>query len=452
MQNQFRQSPASTRSSKALSLKACAAFALAFLASGPSLAQQGDDGSAAAYWTRERERMRAQAAPPRVVQRPTHLIRRAAPRRGFVREEGALVPPQNDPASEIEAADGTRPTPFVEAAAAPTPAPGPGFTIAVLGDNVGMMLAQGLQETFAGQPNVTILRKARENTGLVRDDYFDWTKAARELIAGPERIDAIVLMLGSNDRQALRDGANSVDLRLPRWREIYAARAHTLAQILREKNIPLIWVGMPVMKSERLSSGLLELNEVFRETANKNGATYIDVWEAFVDDRQQFAVYGPDLNGATTRLRTGDGVHFTRAGARKLAYFTEGDLKRLIDRKRLEQSPPVEVAAPQGAADGSQTQVRVILPGDSTIENSPQLSIPLPPTAPMIVIPVRPDKGPVLPLTSVAMSPGGELAGAPSRDDRRDRDSRAIVEQVLTEGLPAEAAPGRADDFRWPRK
>ena len=416
---------------------ASAACAFFLLASGPAFAQQGDDGSAASYWTRERERVRSQARPGRVVQRPTHLIRRAAPRRGYVREDAAEGAARSNPASEIEAADGARPAPVVEAPTNPAPVVGPAFTIAVLGDNIGTMLAQGLQETFANQPNVTILRKARENTGLVRDDYFDWTKAARDLVASPERIDAIVLMLGSNDRQALRDGAASVDPRLPRWRELYAERAQNLVKILREKNVPLLWVGMPVMKNERLSNGLLELNEIYRETASQNGATYIDVWEAFVDDRQQFALYGPDLNGAITKLRAGDGVHFTRAGARKLAYFVEGDVRRLIEK----QTPVVDPAI----ADGAPLE-RAPEPD----QKSQQLAIPAPPA---IVLPLRPDKGPVVPLTGLALSPGGELAGSARKTDQRDQQSRAIVEQVLIEGRPMEQAPtGRADDFRWPRR
>jgi hypothetical protein len=423
------------RQSLTRSLTAGATFALALLASAPAPAQQSDDGSAASYWARERERMQSQARPSRVVQRPTHLIRRAAPRRGYVREDSADGAGRTNPASEIEAADGTRPTPIVEAPASPAPVVGPAFTIAVLGDNIGSMLAQGLQETFANQPNVTILRKARENTGLVRDDYFDWTKAARDLVASTERIDAIVLMLGSNDRQALRDGAASVDPRAPRWRELYTERAQNLARILREKKAPLIWVGMPVMKNDRLSSGLLELNEIFRETASQNGAAYIDVWEAFVDDRQQFALYGPDLNGAITKLRTADGVHFTRAGARKLAYFVEGDVKRLIEK----QTPVVDPAIADDAPEPAQ--------------KSQQLAIPAPAAAPAIVVPARPDKGPVVPLTGLALSPGGELAGSTRKTDQRDQQSRAIVEQVLIEGRPMQEIPqGRADDFRWPRK
>jgi hypothetical protein len=437
----FMRRHADHRQSVTTSLKAGALLALAILANAPARAQS-DDGSAAAYWTRERERMRLQAAPPRVLQRPTHLIRRAAPIRGYVREEGAIVSPQAHPAPEAGASDGARPMPSAEAPPSPAPVAGPSFTIAVLGDNIGTLLAQGLHETFATQPNVTILRKARENTGLVRDDYFDWAKAARDLVASSERIDAIVLMLGSNDRQALRDGAGSVDPRLPRWREIYAERAQNLARTLREKNVPLIWVGMPVMKNERLSNGLLELNEIFRETATQNGATYIDVWEAFVDDRQQFALYGPDLNGAITKLRAGDGVHFTRAGARKLAYFVEGDIKRLIEKKSPAIDPAIVIVPPLDNA-----------PAPDSGQKSPQLALPAPAAAPTVVIPVRPEKGPVLPLTGLALSPGGELAGSPRQTDQRDQQSRVIVEQVLIQGLPMEEAPrGRADDFSWPRK
>ena len=56
-----------------------------------------------------------------------------------------------------------------------------------------------------------------------------------------------------------------------------------------------------------------------KKTASRAGATFVDVWEAFVDDRHQFALYGPDVNGQLTKLRTGDGVHFTRAGAKEFA-------------------------------------------------------------------------------------------------------------------------------------
>ena len=46
---------------------------------------------------------------------------------------------------------------------------------------------------------------------------------------------------------------------------------------------------------------------------------FVDVWDGFVDDSGRFTTQGPDFEGQIRRLRTADGVHFTKSGARKLA-------------------------------------------------------------------------------------------------------------------------------------
>jgi hypothetical protein len=412
------------------------ALAAALFSPAPAQAQL-DDSSAATYWRRERERMEARQRS--LVQRPTRMIRGLAPRQGFARE-GEPGAWRNPALARPDAHEGaprpsaTHAAPSGAAETAPGAPAAPPFTIAVLGDNVGLFLAQGLQEAFADRAHVVILRKARENTGLARDDYYDWPKAARELLAGPQKIDAAVMLVGSNDRQPLREGAQSLDPRAPRWREIYAARAQAFADAFRDKGVPLVWVGAPVMQNERLSAGLLELNEIYRETAERAGAGFVDTWEGFVDERHRFTMFGPDVNGLTTRLRASDGVHFTRAGARKLAYFTEGDLRRLMERAAPAPAAPEAILAP---------------PAATTPE---PLRAAAPPEAPAVVVPARPDKGPVLPLTGAALSPGGELARPlRAKDPLREGDARAIVERRLLERRATEAPAGRADDFSWPR-
>ena len=42
---------------------------------------------------------------------------------------------------------------------------------------------------------------------------------------------------------------------------------------------------------------------------------------------------GPDFEGQICRLRGGDGVHFTTAGALKLAHYAEHDLRRLLSKR-----------------------------------------------------------------------------------------------------------------------
>ncbi len=74
------------------------------------------------------------------------------------------------------------------------------------------------------------------------------------------------------------------------------------------------------------------LNDLYRSRADKAGIVYIDVWDGFVDEDGRFAQSGPDFEGQTRRLRAGDGVHFTQAGARKLAHFVEREIDRWLTR------------------------------------------------------------------------------------------------------------------------
>ena len=215
---------------------------LVFATCGPSVF--AEDDSPAAFFRADRERMERQKQPQRVIQRPTHLIRRAAPVKGFTREEPTPGAPELNPdGTPVTPPDGTQQadglptpppppdsptlpagpvTPPVESAEKPAVLrPGePAFTIAVIGDSLGQMLGQGLTEAYADRPEVSVLRRAKENTGIVRDDYFDWTKGARDLLAGKDRLSAVVMMIGSNDRQQLRDANQSVDIRTDRWKQI----------------------------------------------------------------------------------------------------------------------------------------------------------------------------------------------------------------------------------------
>ena len=224
------------------------------------------------------------------------------------------------------------------------PAVAPTYFVAVLGDSLGQMLAQGLSEAFENRPEVAILRKAKENSGLVRDDFFDWTKATRDMLASGEKIDFAVMLIGSNDRQPLRDANGSYEPRSPEWQAAYTQRIETIAAMFRDKKIPLVWVGLPILRSERLSADALAFNEFYRAYAEKSGATYIDIWEAFADEAGQYSAFGPDINGQTVRLRAADGIHFTKAGARKLAHFVEPEIRRNLDEVQPNTAPTPNLA------------------------------------------------------------------------------------------------------------
>ena len=66
---------------------------------------------------------------------------------------------------------------------------------------------------------------------------------------------------------------------------------------------------------------------------------------------------GPDFEGQIRRLRAGDGVHFTKAGARKLAHYLEREIRRVmapgsepVALPSSEPQAPAAAAKPSGPA------------------------------------------------------------------------------------------------------
>ena len=248
------------------------------------------------------------------------------------------------------------------------------------------------------------------------------------MTAGSEKIDLAIILIGSNDRQSLRDGGAILDQRSPKWKEAYLDRAKAIGRIFRDRNVPLIWVGLPIMNYERLSADMLEFNALFKKAAEETGARFIDIWEAFADDRGQFSSYGPDVNGQMARLRASDGIHFTRAGARKLAHFVERDMRRIFETMQPAAEPAALTLAPT--------------------PESPQKPPEPPPAQPRI----KPEVGPVIVLTNPPRAAGGILLDHTSPAPAQDREAAARQERTLVQGHAPDPHPGRADDFSWPRK
>jgi hypothetical protein len=92
----------------------------------------------------------------------------------------------------------------------------------------------------------------------------------------------------------------------------------------------VIWVGLPSERGQKASAESAYLNELYRSRAEKAGIVYVDVWEGFVDEAGKFSPEGPDYQGQVRRLRTGDGIHFTKFGARKLALYVEREIERSL--------------------------------------------------------------------------------------------------------------------------
>ena len=135
-------------------------------------------------------------------------------------------PPQQrqQPAALAAAVDGSaatcsrrsssrRPSRFENFSKAPPPEKRetvPERNVLVLGDGMSDWLAYGLEDAYAEQPDMGVIRKAKTTSGLIKyqpkGDPADWAAAAKGILA-TEKPDAIVVMLGLNDRVPMREPA-----------------------------------------------------------------------------------------------------------------------------------------------------------------------------------------------------------------------------------------------------
>ncbi|MFU0505414.1 SGNH/GDSL hydrolase family protein [Pseudaminobacter sp. NGMCC 1.201702] len=290
--------------------------------------------------------------------------------------------------------------------------------VLVVGDFLGGGLAEGLTAVYAENPRIRIVDKSNGSSGLVREDFYNWPQEIGPLIEA-EKPAAIVVMLGSNDRQQLRvDGASEAP-RTDKWTKEYDRRTKAFATAIRQHKVPLLWVGIPAFKSSKMTSDMLAFNEVYRTSAESVQGEFVDVWDGFVDENGSFVTVGPDINGQPVRLRSDDGINLTRAGKRKLAFYAEKPLNKMLGETTSPNAAATAPAAlPALAPDGG----GVPAPIDRTVPIS---------------------------LNDPELDGGTELLGArPSADIA----ARSPTDRLTIDGLAPEAAPGRADDFSWPRR
>ncbi|MGQ2908949.1 MAG: SGNH/GDSL hydrolase family protein [Aliihoeflea sp.] len=234
--------------------------------------------------------------------------------------------------------------------------------VLVVGDFVAGGLAEGLEAAVEADASVEIVARANGSSGLVRDDYYDWPG---NLAAMLDELDPaiVVVMLGSNDRQAMSVTGTSEAARSDAWLKEYERRASLMAEAVTAKDIPLVWVGMIPFRPSTMSADMLAFNDIYRKVAEAAGGQFVDVWDGFVDENGAFVASGPDMNGQPTQLRADDGINVTRAGKRKIAFFVEKPLQQALGAAPAPELvffgpdlPPGFVAGPREAPRIDRTQ------------------------------------------------------------------------------------------------
>jgi hypothetical protein len=157
----------------------------------------------------------------------------------------------------------------------------------------------------------------------------EWPQVAREIIIA-EKPKFVVMMIGNNDRQTIREKApppapaNAQPIQPPpavppsrpdlerqpveqqhphltpaqarqadygpwefqseKWELAYIKRIDATIAALKSAGVPVIWVGLSSQRGTNATDESSYLNELYRSEAEKAGIVYVDIWDGFVDE------------------------------------------------------------------------------------------------------------------------------------------------------------------------
>lgn len=280
----------------------------------------------------------------------------------------------------------------------------------VVGDELGMGLADGLKSVYAETPSIRVKKLVYPKTGLVADKKPDWPEDVTRALKDDD-VGLVVVALGARDNRniVLKEQSNvdgqdttiveELQFQGDEWMKEYRYRTASMVAAVRNEQLPLIWVGLAPAKEYLTSANFSFLNDLFKEQVEPAGGVFVDIWAAFQNENGEFTRSGPDVTGKRRQLRSKDGVYFTWAGYRKVAYFVEREIARIF---------------------GSATAF--IFEG---VKDDPNFIV----------------------LTGRLTSPESKLIGPNDRGGTPGANSALFKLTVSGEALPEVA--GRADDSRW---
>ena len=182
---------------------------------------------------------------------------------------------------------------------------------------------------------VKVHRETLNSSGFTA---YNWQAKLQGILRKYRMIDAAVVEMGANDRQRLIAGRG----KYPRfgteeWQRIYQERVETFIKTLTAKNIPVFWVGLPIMRKENVRNAAAMMNLIFKDAAKAGKATFISSWRITANEAGAYVDFVRDDKGRRRRFRHHDGIHSSDIG-----YDRVGDHVIKIMRKALPDLPAPE--------------------------------------------------------------------------------------------------------------
>lgn len=187
------------------------------------------------------------------------------------------------------------------------------------GDSLAGWLGPSLGELAGGTGVVATQIDYKVSSGIASHGVRNWPERAQLQIREHDP-EAIVFMIGTNDASIVNHKINADGVY--DWEPKYRAEIAEMMDLFvgGDAHRTVFWVGAPTMRTGWRDAGVVELNRVMKEEAEKrDDVVFIDAYSLFAGADGQYVDSLLGLDGEHVRVRNSDGVHFTADGGDRLA-------------------------------------------------------------------------------------------------------------------------------------
>ena len=192
--------------------------------------------------------------------------------------------------------------------------------VLLAGDSILRQTGPSLDDDFGF--SVEIDNEAVNNSGLLTPHYVDWhRRLAKQLDEGDPAV-VVFLFIGNytEDDFYVNGDGEQVQKNTPEFFEAWGHEADRLMQLVKDTDSEVFWVLPPPQLSAENQATTDGIRQVYTDLAERWPRIHlIDSNEALAGPNGEYLATTTNARGATVELRTGDSVHLTDAGARRLA-------------------------------------------------------------------------------------------------------------------------------------
>ena len=294
------------------------------------------------------------------------------------------------------------------------------YRVLVIGDALAGGLGAGLSRMAEGDPAFEIVNRFQEVSGIARPEDYDWAAKLPNIMEN-KNFNAVVVLLGSNDRQSIRVGDFRYIFNTPDWLAAYKAQTAALLGVLKASKVKVFWLAIPPMGDALYDADMKILTDLQKQEVESNGGIFVDLRSAFLNPDGTYTDTGQDDTGEVRKLRARDGVTFFKQGNSRFGQLLLAEIKKNMEVGPDEGMPKNVVVMPEPSVESVPMFGQDLGDGKVAVFQPQKLSAP----------------------------EEARLAVNKSSISRADIAPGSVAEKLFVQGEALPAPAGRFDDFSY---